>query len=196
MEFILCAFGGNVSGINWFARICQERASAWLQPVLLKLIPQRFTAVNQALTCPYDVWIYYSKCCVGPGDPLILAPGDHLCFRSKEHLENGPGRLNVPQCLWTHATVQTQGNICRRTSQWGLFGWNHCLQCVSVFQKCLIDHTNLSSIYVTLPFMILSNRDNKVHRMFQKMLTKANSTNHVIHNFLEKITLNMQNWLS
>lgn len=105
MEFILCAFGGNVSGINWFARICQERASAWLKPVLLKLIPQRFTAVNQALTCPYDVWIYYSKCCVGLGEPLILAPGDHLCFQSKDHLENGPGRL---QCLWTQATVQTQ----------------------------------------------------------------------------------------
>lgn len=64
--------------------------------MLLKLIPQRFTAVNQAPTCPYDVWIYYSKCCGGLGGPaLILAPGDQLCFQSKEHLENGPGRLHA-----------------------------------------------------------------------------------------------------
>lgn len=60
--------------------------------MLLKLIPQRFTAVTQALTCSYDVWIYYSKCCSGLGGPaLILAPGDQLCFQRKEHLENGPG---------------------------------------------------------------------------------------------------------
>lgn len=107
--------------------------------MLLKLIPQRFTAVNQALTCPYDVWIYYSKCCVGLGEPLIPAPGDHLCFQSKDHLENGPGRL---QCRWTQATVQTQTSADGPHSE-------DCLDEIivsNVFQKCLIDHTNLSSI--------------------------------------------------
>ncbi|KTF72800.1 hypothetical protein cypCar_00043728 [Cyprinus carpio] len=33
---------------------------------------------------------------VGLGGPaFILAPGDQLCFQSKEHLDNGPGRLHA-----------------------------------------------------------------------------------------------------
>lgn len=155
-EFISCAFGGDVRGINWFARICQGRASAWLQLVLLKLIPQRFTSVNQIRTCLYDVWIYYSKCCAGLGGPLILVPGDHLCFQRP--LREWPGAAACQSASGhpeKHADCPAHRHLQTDLTA-GLFGWNHSLKCASVFQMCLIDHTNLSCIHITLTFTVSS----------------------------------------